>query len=393
MINKYLLCFTPVDRYFLGSSFSFHEGFYVESMKYPQQTTILGCLRYIILASKEIYIKKPFNIDDTVKKLTGTSKMECLNEEDEDFGVIKRISPVFLVKRCVDGSSNKIEDILFKLPIDIEMDIEKEKKVKYLTYEKHENAISCYSGVKKDYAICSEKDPKKQVPSFWAGKEFWNSYYKSEELKPLSCDYKEDTIFEKALNVGIARKNRITEDEMYYTKFDYKLQKGFSFGVVVCFDDNDMPEFSETVILGGERSVFRLEKAKIEEDIPEIFVGIHPVAKNIYDNCTNFSSIVNNIEKNCKIIALSPLMLDKWLLDRFEFARIGSIQSISLKSMFGNCKDGTDVNKFRQSEAYCMLPAGSVLYASEKINGYDSEDANYKVLEKIGYNQVIKIDT
>ena len=79
MSTPYLIRFTPVNRFFFGSSHSFAEGFYVESMKYPQPTTILGCLRNTILIQEGIvkddgtgrHIPDIDNSD--AKELTGTS--------------------------------------------------------------------------------------------------------------------------------------------------------------------------------------------------------------------------------------------------------------------------------------------------------------------------------
>ncbi|MEW6654461.1 MAG: CRISPR-associated protein Cmr3, partial [Bacteroidota bacterium] len=52
-MNKfYLITFTPLGRFYFGSANSWGESFYATSLKFPTQTTILGCLRRTMLKQK-----------------------------------------------------------------------------------------------------------------------------------------------------------------------------------------------------------------------------------------------------------------------------------------------------------------------------------------------------
>ncbi|MCI4463566.1 MAG: hypothetical protein JHC30_05285, partial [Caldisericum sp.] len=112
MSKQYLVKFTPIGRFFFGGSYSLGESFYAESLKFPQPTTVLGCLRNTILVQNGIVSKKnplfPDLDDKNAKELTGTSTIEKLNDQDTNFGIIERISPVFIVKNN--------SDFLFAIP-------------------------------------------------------------------------------------------------------------------------------------------------------------------------------------------------------------------------------------------------------------------------------------
>ncbi|HCC69059.1 MAG TPA: hypothetical protein DEP99_04140, partial [Nitrospiraceae bacterium] len=251
MSVPYLITFRPIDRFFFGTSHSFAEGFFAESMKYPQPTTILGCLRNTILIQQNIVIMQQngryipdITANSQASRLTGTSKINGLNDNDDNFGVIERLSPVFIVTQ----KNSNMEDILFPVPAEVERNGD---FFRYVKYEKKDNAISSYSGIKKDFAI--DRDPKLYPSSSLGGKDFWNAYIDNKQL-PYNSDYAEDKAFITHTSVGIGRENRVAKPGMFYTKIDYSFKEGYSFGVLVWLSNGNVLKDS-VITMGGEQSV------------------------------------------------------------------------------------------------------------------------------------------
>lgn len=384
MSSPYLITFTPINRFFFGSSHSFAEDFYVESMKYPQPTTILGCLRDTILLQERITKNSGgrYIVDighPNAKDLTGTSRVEGLNDSDDNFGKIERLSPIFIVKTQKNGS---IADILFPVPADIERNGD---FFRYIEYKKIDNAISNYSGMKKPFAILSDKNPKIPSPASLGGREFWIKYIDNRQI-PYNSVYSEDEIFKTHISVGIGCENKDTgmgkryfkktvQKGMFYTKIDYSLHKDYVFGVIVWLGDNVLEE--DIVLLGGEQSAFQMKISCARDGI----CSSHPVVTAIINNKCDLFQNLNSCTNNDKLVALSPLVFDESvnsrLKDIMEHRIIQGIQSIRTLRRAAN--------GIQKSDATCMIPSGSVLYPerSAKFSGW-------KIPYKIGYNHVIK---
>jgi CRISPR-associated protein Cmr3 len=122
MSRPYLITFKPLGFYFFGSYLSFKEGFFVVSNRFPQQTAILGCLRSTLLKKNDLLDEYNYpdfkNNTERIHALTGTSKMNGLDEADDNFGVINKISPVFLVK---NNDKDVASDFLFQAPWDVQL--------------------------------------------------------------------------------------------------------------------------------------------------------------------------------------------------------------------------------------------------------------------------------
>ncbi len=70
---RYLIKLTPVDQFFFGGNITFGENkatqnYLVRSEKYPQQTTLLGMLRYQLLKTNSLLkIDRNYTKDELVK--------------------------------------------------------------------------------------------------------------------------------------------------------------------------------------------------------------------------------------------------------------------------------------------------------------------------------------
>jgi hypothetical protein len=349
-------------------------------MKYPQPTTILGCLRNTILIQRNIVkIQNGRRIPDITnaeaQRLTGTSMINGLDDNDDNFGNIERLSPLFIVKL----KNSSIEDILFPVPADITRN---EKILMRFDYEKTNNAISSYSGRKTDGAILSGREPKFHDTNYLGGKDFWIAYL-ANTILPYNEDYDESKVFKAHTSVGIGCESKklgggksyfkkTTIKGMFYTKIDYSFHKGLSFAVIVWLKDENVLK-NDMIILGGEQSAFHMEIRPVSDDIS------HPLLKAIInDNCDLFQNLT--CTNKDKLIAISPLVFDEKvnssLTGMMEHRIIKGIQAIRTIKKIGAVK----------SEAVGMIPASSVLYPKNSI-----PLTGWKIPYKIGYNYVIKI--
>ena len=106
-MSKYLLKIKPLDSFFFGQEDKYRKridstkkgglatvaDYFQRSAYFPQQTTVLGMLRYyLLLMNNQIPIKNK----DLAKELIGERSFDS-NQNGQEFGKIENISPVFIV--------------------------------------------------------------------------------------------------------------------------------------------------------------------------------------------------------------------------------------------------------------------------------------------------------
>lgn len=112
-MTEYLVTFKPLGDYSFGSDrhFSFvgrnnyskdeYAPYFIRTNSVPEQSTVFGMIRYLILVSNGIQLKQDFRYDDVTRdkmeKLIG-KKSFSLNGGVGDFGKLEKISPIFLRK-------------------------------------------------------------------------------------------------------------------------------------------------------------------------------------------------------------------------------------------------------------------------------------------------------
>lgn len=112
-MTEYLVTFKPLGDYSFGSDrrFSFvgknnyskdeYAPYFIRTNSVPEQSTVFGMIRYLILVSNGIQLKQDFQYDDDtrdkMKDLIG-EKSFSLNGSVQHFGKLEKISPIFLLK-------------------------------------------------------------------------------------------------------------------------------------------------------------------------------------------------------------------------------------------------------------------------------------------------------
>jgi len=96
---NYQFILTPVDKFFFGGEKHNADGYsinyFVESNPYPQQTTILGLVRYYLLKQNGL-IGNNDRIKSEGKKLIGEKSFD-FDVANQQFGNIKSVSPLYFI--------------------------------------------------------------------------------------------------------------------------------------------------------------------------------------------------------------------------------------------------------------------------------------------------------
>ncbi len=112
-MTEYLVTFKPLGDYSFGSDrrFSFagrnnysadeYAPYFIRTNRVPEQSTVFGMIRYLILVSNGIELNQDFQYDgntrNKIEALIG-EKSFSLNGSVQHFGKLEKISPIFLLK-------------------------------------------------------------------------------------------------------------------------------------------------------------------------------------------------------------------------------------------------------------------------------------------------------
>jgi CRISPR-associated protein Cmr3 len=329
-MSNFLIKFTPIEKFFFGGEQTFgclkNINYYGKSNSFPQQTTILGTLRKEILVQKNI-LKEDFHYSKDEKKeiaiFIGSGSFNLRSPKEQDFGLIKRISPVFLTKE------NKS---FIKTPLNHRRTFKPDPGKSFT--DKIRDFNPCLNGYSS----------KKGLP---------NSF--------LSFDgktvYEFNSIFKETIKIGID-KDRSEEDEgKFFKQQFYRFsQKEYSFAVIA---DLDIELKSNTVFMGADNSSFfmTVSKCSIEKEFEKI-VGINPEPD--------------------KVILLSDALVKPEIYKYCDF-------SITKSTNFRNLQPLNDKFSFKENEKYSFIQKGSVFFTGNK-NKVIEMLSNNKNLQKIGYN-------
>jgi len=376
MSIPYLITFQPAGRFYFGTSQSFGEGFYAVSSMYPSQTTIIGTLRASILEKNDLLdlrTRLPIStMMNDVYPLTGKSEMKSLDEPgtDNDFGKIVKLSPVFLVKRK-DGASYP-DDFLFPVPEDV-FDIDGLKLIDYpeeinvKTFSRQEEHNSSYH---------YDRRIKEPQAKYLGGIQFWQEYQAKKNFT-FNNQYSINNVFIPDSQPGIARKDRQTIEEYYYTKKDFRLSKEYSFGVIVYFSEENVLIDCD-VFMGGERSLFKMKLEKLPLSLPHIYKN-HPIISRLIsesDSNGDFdgSEDVSFIKE--KLVLFSPFIGGDSSFKDLEFSLINDMYTPRSLNM-----------RASKSDSFRVIPSGSVLFPGKILHKLT---VNYPISSKIGYNFALK---
>lgn len=364
-MSEYCVELEPIEDYFLGNERSFgfarnnkgiYNNYFVISENLPTQTTLLGTMRYFVLKRMNLLNKNFSNQGLTTqqiekqKEFIGRSSFIMSCNDNLEYGVIKKISPMFL--------KNETRQILVKTPFNGSFD---NNKLKLRGLKKDTAKIKIMDGSsERNFKLIDEVVLKNED-------DYRDSYVLLDDLEII----KNSKIFESHVKVGI---NRSLDEDGFFKK-EYKFFKNYKLCFYVMLDDTNLNfngEITDVVYLGAEKSAFKLtmyqENNKLEEKIKEAL----------------------KLDDNVYYYALSDLACEDANRLNICCDLIWS-ETRNFRCLKTNYDKDNFYHKLEQSELYNFIRAGSVFFVNEaKKNDFEQLFEN-KNLKNIGFNQIIKI--
>lgn len=359
VMSKYLVKLLPLGKFFFGGDMTFKvnneetafSSYIIHSFMVPQQTSILGMMRFLILSNNaEAFNCKENCIKDVnkAKVLIGEKgfSVDPSNHSFREYQSVQKIGPCFL------WSTDKNKPF-FRGAKDMDLQIEKGNVV--------DATINMTPVRIPKIDIKKEKD----IQPF-TGKDYLNNYY-------ISLDgekQKEGDIFIKDTRIGINKSyTGKTESEAFYKQVSYRLEKNFCFAFEVeVADCLNLTAYNKQIVkLGADDSSFVFEAERIEK-------MDYPVSK-----------------EELKIVLLSDTYLPDISGSKLLFAitDVRPFRFLSIPNSTNTQDYNVKYKSSRSAERYDLYQAGSVFYFENKS---DKETFcrlidGYKEFKQIGYNQ------
>lgn len=360
-MSKYLVKLIPLGKFFFGGDMTFKinnketdfSSYIIHSFMTPQQTSILGMMRFLILSNcDEAFNIKENHIKDKKKAdlLIGEKGFTvCKDHKEMNYCSILRIGPCFVL-----DIQNQMP--YFKASRDTDLQIGESNEVDATVNGMHFQIPDIY--------FKGEKETR-----HFTGKDYLPHYYQSLDGMNLK---KEEELFIEDIRIGINKNySGKTESEAFYKQISYRLKENFCFAFEVEVSDSinltDCRYNKQIVKLGADDSYFVFEAEQIEKNL-------YPV-----------------LENELKVVLLSDTYLPDLSTCHLRFA-ITEVRPFRFLSIT-NSTDTKDYNvkykSSRSAERYDLYRAGSVFYFENKKDKeiFCKQIDSYADFKQIGYNQ------
>ncbi|MCL3780858.1 hypothetical protein EMN47_10745 [Prolixibacteraceae bacterium JC049] len=362
---RYLVKLTPLDSFFFGSESKYKKkknekgelledyeaDYFQKSLRFPQQTTLLGVLRYHILQQNRwlCTAEKP-KLSNAAQNAIGRFSFSM--KHDNSFGYIESISPVRIIND---------EGIMYSPNAKYLIIAEKEEegnKVKFVDTITLTDINSKNNIGNVQHLTLKGYDEKEGLSDFLTC---------NEETSILNYN----KVFIANEQIGITKaKDGQADDKAFYKQTSYKLKSGYSFAFYAELNNQFKPQ-NGLVRMGAEKSPFKISFDPIIENktsntsVPQLSDG--------EEYCLTFiaDTYIENKEKFDTAIRNSSLSIINTLPFRF----------------FNNGKAHYDISE--RSDRYNLVQRGSVAYFSDRqsLEQLIKLIEDHKKFVKIGYNQ------
>jgi CRISPR type III-B/RAMP module-associated protein Cmr3 len=363
---------TPVGHYFFGTETRNTDGtenYFQYSSQLPQQTMLLGMLRYLLLqTSPDIFNNGKILNKTNAKGLIGP---ESFNMESTNFGAIKKISEIALW----DNNGQKLylplfvwkdenSDIIAK----IEMDIE----------------ANCF------YNCNLKAKPLFSLPGYSAKKSIEQIWITDEGRE---YDQKQRNLFTEDLQAGNHKKKKLNKEDddtdAYFKMQFYRLRPQFSFLLNIKVCDSVIERLTDQkhyVVIGSDKSSFLCEiyESSNETLIENKYADIYNPWFEKHATTNQFVKVI--LTSDACFIENNPYEHSLWAITQTKQFRFLRSSVAKTEQYYNRSKSGEQ--KMEESELFNLLQRGSVLYFN--INEDIDKFLNNPVYSIIGYNRYYK---
>lgn len=364
VMSKYLVKLMPLGKFFFGGDMTFKIGnketafssYIIHSFTTPQQTSILGMMRFLILSNNdEAFNIKENRIKDQNKAnaLIGENGFTvCGDHKEVNYCSILRIGPCFML-----DTQNRMP--YFKASRDMDLQLVGESN----------GMDAIVDGM--HFRIPDIYIKTKEETRHFTGKDYLSHYYRSLDGKDLK---QENELFIEDIRVGINKNySGKTENEAFYKQVSYRLKDNFCFAFEVEVSDSiKLTTYNKQVVkLGADDSSFVFEAEQINKND-------YPVSEN-----------------ELKVVLLS----DTYLPDvstcqlRFAITEVRPFRFLFFKNNTNaqsyNVLNVIKDKSYNPAKRYDLYQAGSVFYFENKKDkeAFCRKIDSYAEFKQIGYNQ------
>ena len=387
-MSKYLIKLKPIGKYFFGGDMTFEVGdksnkdynskyssYIIVSNKFPQQTSLLGMLRYLLLTkSPEVFslVKNQITNKSDAANVIGQASFSVMpdhkldEKQDSRFGKIVSIGPCFLLHEY-SKEDGLVEEYFLSAPKDYQLIISFENSLKAY-YNGNALKVPSIHKVKKEQLDGEENI---EIVKYSSKVEFDTIY-----IKGSGSAIKGDDIFIKDTRIGINKSyegKTSHDDKGYYKQISYRLIDGFSFAFVAEVDFDLSECQNEIVSLGADGSEFSLSASLIS---------------NKYKT-PHYPDGLTLLEGAYRVILLSDSLLD---YEDIKKACFNISESIPFRFLETDVKcENYNVlgGKVKRSEKkYYLYEKGSVFYFESEASANEFVELveGKEEFHQIGYN-------
>ena len=371
MSKRYLIKLTPTGKYFFGGDIKFSvenndkkdnkeknnskSSYIVESAQMPQQTSLLGMMRFLLLSNNEELFdidknKIKDNASEKVKQLIGEKSFSVNDQSEENkFGKIKSLGPCFIYHngKCYSKS-----------PLDKSLSVD---------FDNIQKAVVNGIGVEIPSL-------KKTNGELYTGKDYLDTCFVAVdniEGSDFIEEDKENPIFKKDTRIGIDKNYEgKTQDGAFYKQISYRLRKDCAFAFEVEVDvDIDLKKYNGKLVkLGADSSMFIF---KAEEKQPYEIIQGNGLAVVLLSNA--YIDITKDCKPRYAITKTRP----------FRFLTTEVKQDSSYYRINGKNTPATTGCRYE------LYESGSVFYFSNENDrkSFCETLENRKDFNQIGYNK------
>lgn len=389
MSKRYLITLKPIDKFFFGGDMTFaipesknddrrkkdnrrFSSYIIRSMRFPQQTSLLGMLRFLLLRND------PECFDGTVIKDTGTTKAEtligprsfCVSGSEGEFGQIERLSPCFIR----DRKNNR--DFMFA-PFDWDFCDEATDDVGYVNGQKimvpelkvdaHKNPD--YYETSKDHEFMAKK-----------GYSEYLLYKDGDDIKKIEVS----DVFEEDRRIGIMKNYAGKTDDSGLFK-----QIGYRFKDFV--EERDTAQRIKVADYCFAFYVTVKDECRLADyDGQIVLVGADSSQFVIHVSDKNEDSRLTDVVTDCKVVLQSPSFISRETVKMASFFVTQTMPFRFMTTSLGT-KDYTLRAGFNRSRKYELYAPGSVFYFkdSKEAETFKENLEKSKDFRQIGYNHYL----
>jgi len=349
-MNKiYFITLTPYQLYFFGGEREERADYYLKGNYWPQQTALLGMIRYQILKQNGLLENNKIKNDIEASKWIGKKSFQY-NEKKQTFGKIDAISPCYIVKQ----TANDLKKYLSTYP----------EYINELKLLGENYFLLCYDH-KTDYSIrWKNVDDENDILCYRRTNERHQRHGENVDNNDILSNNK---IFEEIERVGVDKNyDGQTDNDSFYKQVWYRMKKNFAFGFYLTVADDVKIEDAD-VPLGKENSAFRMKV--IKEVIPKKTLN----------------------EQGNAIVLTSDAYVNVSFLEYCKFAVCATIPFRNLINITDSTYNYCGLHK--SESRIQLLQRGSTFLAEDirMLTKILKEETNFR---KIGYNsfQIIQIN-